>query len=112
VKEQSASFNIIDSSGQPGVYVVPMVDLLSTDKMSKTPIDLRMIHKFEENAPVSVLFESDAVVGKTTFYSQLWRYVTDFLIRKLPAQASTSRTTSSSKSCCIPTLHGVPGAGR
>jgi hypothetical protein len=79
--------------------------------MIKAPTDLQTTFGFDDNDDVNVLFESNAVDGKTTFYSQLWLYVTDFLIRKLPAQASTSRTTSNGKPCCVPSLRGVPGAG-
>ena len=104
----SVSLTYKDSSGQPAVFEANVVDLLNADKMIHAPIDLRKVYKFGPNDPVSVLFDPTGE-GKTTLYGQLWRYFTEFFLLKLPAQASTSRTTSNGRPSCVPALRQFAG---
>jgi hypothetical protein len=102
------ALDYMNSSNQLDVFHATVVQLLDEDLMSKAPIGLRSDFEFGANEPVNVLFDRSGE-GKTTLYSQLWRYATEFFLRKLPAQASTSRTTSTGKPCCVPALRDLPG---
>ena len=85
----SVSLDYVNSSNQPDVFHATVVELLDEDLMSKAPIGLRSDFECGANEPVNVLFDRSGE-GKTTLYSQLWRYATEFFLRKLPAQAQAS----------------------